>query len=80
MVQGWSGRRGSGIVITPAGRSTHIEGCNGNGEPDQPFRGSELQQNGLRLEGMLVHDMDLQEMARQQMMEGSGKMRAYGGS
>ena len=29
---------------------------------------------------MLVHDMDFQEMARQQMMEGSGKMRAHGGS
>ena len=68
------------MVTTPAETSTHIEGGNEHGEPDEPFRGSKLQQNGFRLDGMLVHDIDFQEMARQQMMEGSGKMRAQGGS
>lgn len=29
---------------------------------------------------MLVHDMDSQELARQQMMEGSGNLRAHGGN
>ena len=64
-------------MTTPAGMSTHVKGCNEDGKPDQPFGGSELQQNGPRLEGMLVHDMGFQEMARQRIMEGSGKMRAY---
>lgn len=29
---------------------------------------------------MLIHDIDSQELARQQMIEGSGKMRAPGGN